>query len=877
MLLIFQVRITLTLLFFLPVCVTPLRSLSPTDPQTKASKASSRTAGVNAAAGLVVVGTQKGSLVIWRLETGEILHRLGRDGHAGDSGHATAITDAVFSPSGAKLYSASADGVIIEWDVATGRPLRTLPPIPHAASKLAVAATASGELLIAASATLTVFDLATLAPIANMAGHVSPVTALAVSADGAAFASGAADDRFVNVWRMPSAASASAAAAAAADAAAAAAAAGKKDKGAGSKKSAAAAAAAAAASLADSGSTSTVTSPTAIVAVALDAAPIALSLFTAAVTDGNAAAPTAHLAAVTALGAASLWDLSDSVGSALYGSGSASSGSGSKPQSRKAAAAAAAAAGAVAASTAGAPASTPTVSTPSTVLTVTGLSVTGEGVAAMSAFSMDHSAHAGGKPGKKTATSTVLPSLPEGALAAAQLLGGDRVVLARHSAIHPQFDVVAYTGAAAANALATAASASAAAARSDDDDAATDDEDDASVSSSGSSSGGSSLVASARAAGVDAAAVRAGAFLPAVTLRSVRSRHLAAAASAAAAAGATASVAVTATATSLKRRRTPDGEQELAVTTATANVVGPAALALASSTSALDADADADDAAARTGAGAGAETVAVKRARLAAATASLTQSLALRVRAMDSELASRAAAGRAAAAAAFAASAAGATAAGAAAGSALKGGSLAVALAQALRAQDDALLEQCLAAGAVGGARARRASGGESAAIKLTVARLPPPLVLRLVAKLVERLQQRVNRAPELLPWVRSCLRQHTAFLMSVPALGQQLAALYRVVEARAEARARLLELQGRLDLVLAQVSSAAGAEALDGADGSVTVYSEAADLQAGASAAAGSDVDDEDDDDGLGGFEGDDDDEEEEEEMDGMAMDDDE
>jgi hypothetical protein len=729
-----------------------------------------------------------------------------------------------FSPSGTRLYSSSRDGVVIEWDVPTGRPLRTLPPLAHPATRLAVVATASGgEALICASSTITVIDLATLTPVAQMAGHVSPVSTIAVAADGAAFATGAIEDRFVNIWAMPVLAAAASAAAAGAGA----------DKKA--KKAAIAELLAA-----STGADSALPTPAAVVAVALDSPPQALSLYSSILTSTSSASAAAagvlHLAAVTRKGAASLWDLS--AHAPAFSAAAAGSAAGKKGGKKAAA---------------GAAATTPTVSAPGTILTVAGLATAGEAVEAMSAFTLRH---VGGKPGKKTVSSTALPSLPEGALAAAQLLGGARVLLARHSAIQPQFDLVAYTGAAAAAALDARSAGDKDVADEEDDEAEADEEE--------------SKESRESAVKATAAAVRAGAFVPALTLSAVAPQHL----SAAAANGAAVAASVTVTGSmTLKRRRGADGEYDAAVTTGTAAVAGPGAHALVSATSALDMDADVSVAAA---AGTGSViTAQAKRARLAAATSALTQSLALRVQAMDAEIAARARSGRAAAAAALAGPA-------GAGGAALRSGSLTVALTQALKAGDDTLLEQCLAAGAVGGARARRS--GASSTISITVARVPAPLVLRLVSKLVSRLQSRVNRAGELLPWVRECLRQHTAYLMTVPELGAELATLYRIVEARAEARARLLPLQGRLDLLLSQVTAAPGA-ALE-AVAPVTVYSEAADILARQNGAGGDSDDDEDEDDDDFGSDGemdggdsagDDDDEEEEEDVEGEGMNDDE
>lgn len=119
--------------------------------------------------------------------------------------------------------------------------------------------------------------------------------------------------------------------------------------------------------------------------------------------------------------------------------------------------------------------------------------------------------------------------------------------------------------------------------------------------------------------------------------------------------------------------------------------------------------------------------------------------------------------------------------------------SLGTVLTQALRTNDQELLESCL-----------RVIDIDT--IYATVERLPSPLVGSLLQKLAERLHKKPGRAGVLMVWVQWSLAAHGGYLASQPHLVRQLATLNKVLKERASGLQPLLSLKGRLDMLQAQL-----------------------------------------------------------------------
>eukprot|EP00607_Mallomonas_marina_P002151 CAMPEP_0182436736 /NCGR_PEP_ID=MMETSP1167-20130531/83264_1 /TAXON_ID=2988 /ORGANISM="Mallomonas Sp, Strain CCMP3275" /LENGTH=324 /DNA_ID=CAMNT_0024629209 /DNA_START=728 /DNA_END=1699 /DNA_ORIENTATION=- len=121
--------------------------------------------------------------------------------------------------------------------------------------------------------------------------------------------------------------------------------------------------------------------------------------------------------------------------------------------------------------------------------------------------------------------------------------------------------------------------------------------------------------------------------------------------------------------------------------------------------------------------------------------------------------------------------------------------SLVVLIEQALQSGDDALLEQCF-------------SCGEKDIIEATAKRLQAGKVLLLLRRLVAKFEKRPSRGLLLTRWLSAILRFHTAFLVSIPDLANQLSGLSQMLEQRLSSYSRLASLGGRLDLLMSQISS---------------------------------------------------------------------
>jgi len=137
-----------------------------------------------------------------------------------------------------------------------------------------------------------------------------------------------------------------------------------------------------------------------------------------------------------------------------------------------------------------------------------------------------------------------------------------------------------------------------------------------------------------------------------------------------------------------------------------------------------------------------------------------------------------------------------------------KADSLAVLLTQALRSNDRALLERCLAT-------------SNPRIITNTVRRIVPMDAALFLKAAVDRVLSRPARALQLAPWIRAVLHYHTGYIMTAPGVQAPLAALYQAIDGRVSLYQQLLKVYGRLGLI---TSHAARGSAEEGADGAVGV-----------------------------------------------------
>ncbi|KAK7189233.1 U3 small nucleolar RNA-associated protein [Paraphaeosphaeria sporulosa] len=119
--------------------------------------------------------------------------------------------------------------------------------------------------------------------------------------------------------------------------------------------------------------------------------------------------------------------------------------------------------------------------------------------------------------------------------------------------------------------------------------------------------------------------------------------------------------------------------------------------------------------------------------------------------------------------------------------------SLSTVLSQALRTNDQDLLDSCLRVNDVD-------------TIYSTIERLPSPLVGALLQKLAERLHKRPGRPGMLMVWVQWSLATHGGYLATQSSLIKQTATLTKVLTQRSTGLQPLLSLKGRLDMLQTQL-----------------------------------------------------------------------
>lgn len=129
------------------------------------------------------------------------------------------------------------------------------------------------------------------------------------------------------------------------------------------------------------------------------------------------------------------------------------------------------------------------------------------------------------------------------------------------------------------------------------------------------------------------------------------------------------------------------------------------------------------------------------------------------------------------------------------------GMSLGTVLTQSLRTNDQSLLETCLHV-------------TDEHVIQNTILRLDSSLAANLLTKLAERLADRPGRYGHLLIWVQSTMIAHGGAIASQVGVASKLRTLYQVLNERSKILPSILLLKGKLDMMSAQQSFRAQAEA---------------------------------------------------------------
>lgn len=118
-----------------------------------------------------------------------------------------------------------------------------------------------------------------------------------------------------------------------------------------------------------------------------------------------------------------------------------------------------------------------------------------------------------------------------------------------------------------------------------------------------------------------------------------------------------------------------------------------------------------------------------------------------------------------------------------------KTGTLTTVLAQSLKNNDHSLLESVLA-------------NRDAQIIQNTITKLDPSLAVILMDRISERIQRQASKFDQLKVWLRWVIIIHGAVLASLPNLSIQLYNLHSVLSKKASSLPRLLELQGRMNIL---------------------------------------------------------------------------
>ncbi|MDF5723242.1 MAG: AAA-like domain-containing protein [Rhizonema sp. PD37] len=137
--------------------------------------------------------SRDGTIKLWNVATGKEISTL--------SGHKDSVNSVAFSPDGKTFASASADKTVKLWNVATGKEISTWSG--HKSSVYSVAFGPDSKTLASASAdkTIKLWNVATGKEISTLSGHQSYVSSVTFSPDGKTLAS-ASGEGTIKLWNV---------------------------------------------------------------------------------------------------------------------------------------------------------------------------------------------------------------------------------------------------------------------------------------------------------------------------------------------------------------------------------------------------------------------------------------------------------------------------------------------------------------------------------------------------------------------------------------------------------------------------------------------------------------------------------------------------
>lgn len=92
--------------------------------------------------------------------------------------------------------------------------------------------------------------------------------------------------------------------------------------------------------------------------------------------------------------------------------------------------------------------------------------------------------------------------------------------------------------------------------------------------------------------------------------------------------------------------------------------------------------------------------------------------------------------------------------------------------------------------------------------IRNTVKRLPVQMIIPLVQELSRRMHGHAQSGNTQVLWIKTVLTVHTSYLMTFPDIIDTLSTLYQMMDSRVSMFGKLSRLQGKLDIMLSQISN---------------------------------------------------------------------
>ncbi|XP_041353730.1 WD repeat-containing protein 43-like [Gigantopelta aegis] len=92
--------------------------------------------------------------------------------------------------------------------------------------------------------------------------------------------------------------------------------------------------------------------------------------------------------------------------------------------------------------------------------------------------------------------------------------------------------------------------------------------------------------------------------------------------------------------------------------------------------------------------------------------------------------------------------------------------------------------------------------------LKNTIKKLPITMIIPLMQELSRRMQGSPQSGSNTVKWIKTVLAIHTSYLITCPDIIEKLSGLYQMMDSRVSTFSKLSRLQGKLDLMLAQIST---------------------------------------------------------------------